>query len=65
MAKVTVILDLVGLTVMANTYSMRQPHFNQGLQTEKQDERAQLMENLPSIDVWNYTHRYNITYCIP
>ena len=40
------------------------PHFNQGLQTEKQDERAQLMENLPSIDVWNYTHRYNITYCI-
>ena len=60
MAKVAVILDLVGLTVMANTYSMRQPPFDQGLQIEKQDGRAQLMEHLPGIatsnDIWSYTH---------
>ena len=60
MAQVAVILDLVGLTVMANAYSMRQPHFDQGLQTEKQDGRAQLMEHLPGIatsnGIWSYTH---------
>ena len=57
------------VTVMANAYNMRQPHFDQGLQAEKQDERAQLMELLPGIatsnDIWSYTHMYKITYCIP
>ena len=49
MAKIAVILVLVGLTVMASAYNFRQPHFDEGLQTEKQDERAQLMEHLPGI----------------
>ena len=47
---------------MASAYNVRQPHFDEGLQTEKQDEGAQLMEHSPNIaksnDIWSYTHMY-------
>ena len=46
MAKIAIILILVGLTVMVSAYRMEQPHFDQGLQTEKVNERAQLIEHL-------------------
>ena len=63
MAKIAIILVLVGLTVMASAYRMRPPHFDQGsrLQSEKfQDERAQLIEQLQgkSNGVRSYTHLY-------
>ena len=46
MAKIAIILILVGLTVMVSAYRMEQPHFDHGLQTEKDNERAQLIEQL-------------------
>ena len=49
MAKIAIILVVVGLTVMASAYRMRPPHFHQGrrLQSEKlQDERAQFIQQL-------------------
>ena len=70
MAKIAVVLVLVGLTVMASAYNIRRPHFDQGLQTGKQDERAQLMEHLPGIaksnDNWSCTHNhvYNLLYTL-
>ena len=45
MMKFAVIVILVGLTVMASAYSLRRPHFDQDLQTGKQDERVQLNEH--------------------
>lgn len=55
MAKIAIIMILVGLTVMVSAYRMEQPHFDQGLQTEKVNERAQLIEWLQGNQNY-YTH---------
>ena len=44
MAKVSVILVLVGLTVMASAYGLRPPH-NEGVQAGKQGVITQLKEH--------------------
>ena len=49
MAKIAVILVLVGLTVMTSAYSLRQPHFDQELHTENENEKAQLIKQLEGI----------------
>jgi hypothetical protein len=49
MAKIAVILVLVGLTVMTSAYSLRRPHFNQELYTENENERAQLIKQLKAL----------------
>jgi hypothetical protein len=43
MAKIAVILVLVGLTVMTSAYSLRPP-LNQGMQAEQQDNQLAEME---------------------
>ena len=52
MAKFAIILILVGLSVMASAYTLKRPYHyyvDQGVQTEKQDERAQLVGYLQGI----------------
>ena len=56
MAKIAVILVLVGLTVMTNAYSLRRRHFDQELYTENENEKAQLIKQLEGRDIWSYTH---------
>ena len=49
MAKIAVILVLVGLTVMTSAYSLRRPRFDQELHTENENEKAQLIKQLKGI----------------
>ena len=49
MAKIAVILLLVGLTVMTSAYSFRRRYFDQKLHTENENEKAQLIKQLEGI----------------
>ena len=58
MAKIAVILVLVGLTVMASAYSLRRPHLNPELYTENEIETAQLIKQLEGIIYSGYLELY-------
>ena len=64
MAKIAVILVLVGLTVMTSAYSLRRPRFaiDQELHTENENERAQLIKQLEGRYFELYMHK-NIICC--
>ena len=49
---------------MASAYKIRRLHYDQGMQTEKQDEKAQLIEYLQGIysELYPYCARYTDTY---
>ena len=49
MAKIAVILVLVGMTVMTSAYSLRRRHFDEELHTQSENEKAQLIKQLEGI----------------
>ena len=57
MAKIAVILVLVGLTVMTSAYSLRRPRVDQELHTENENERAQLIKQLEGRYFELYMHK--------
>ena len=57
MAKIAVILVLVGLTVMTSAYSLRRPRVDQELHTENENERAQLIKQLKGRYFELYMHK--------